>query len=596
MVGQGRSKVFLIVTIPTHLRVMLQTAELLQACGRYHAQVIYYPANVFHQNAENCSAAPFDAFLWTGEGFLPRARGLPQNVPAADGQKAVPSVELPNETEHSPSTLFLMRVYKSLLRICPILPSVDSSFLKGRYAKKIVRSSIESVINNVLIPFARACAHAFGVLLMIYRFLYAELRRKETNVLKSTSGGRSGLQRMFLRSFEATWKEGWSDIQGGSATVRRLRTAFREGLLSGVEDQKRFYLKFEELLAAEKPVLVILPEENLFYNSHLVVHAALASGIRSIVVPFTIVNTLEWAEAFYGLQRFHADFGWNRVIAKAFPNWVLEHRGRRLILPPTYVVGCEYLGAVPEHPWVINSGHALAIASESPFMSSYYQRAGIPCDKVRLTGTLADDRLFMLLQNQEQERKALENRWNLKLRGKIFLVGLPPDQFGGEKRNGCEFASYEELIRFMIGTIASHCSRSNTLLINLHPRINPAEVAYLEEYGARIIAEPIETLVPLVDVYVAVVSATIRLAMSCGVPVLNYDAYQYDYDDYKELSGVVEIKTKDGYRETVAALADDESFFSKMQVAQQETARLFGIVDGNAGKRLLALVDDIASS
>ena len=123
----------------------------------------------------------------------------------------------------------------------------------------------------------------------------------------------------------------------------------------------------------------------------------------------------------------------------------------------------------------------------------------------------------------------LGERFEVLIKKNIILIGLPPDQFGAGKRQGCEFDTYQDLIRFMVGTVTSLSGSDANVLINLHPRINPASVAWLKALGATIIDEPIERLVPLADIYVAVASATIRLGISCGIPVVNYDAYQYDY-------------------------------------------------------------------
>jgi hypothetical protein len=342
--------------------------------------------------------------------------------------------------------------------------------------------------------------------------------------------------------------------------------------------------------------LIVLPEANLFYNSQFVIRAAHLNTTPAVIVPFTIVNTLEWAEAFFDIPHYQANKGWNRLFAKAFPHWVLEHKGRRLILPPAYILGCEYFDMVPTIPWLINSCDADAIAAESQFMAGYYLRAGIQKEKVRFTGALSDDRLFALLKERELHRKALGERFAIQIREKVILIGLPPDQFGGGKRHGCEFDSYEELIQFMVGVVTSLCCSKATVLINLHPRIKYADVAWLSTLGVTIIDEPIDRLIPLADLYIAVASATIRLGISCGIPVINYDAYKYDYDDYQGLPGVCEVKNRHDYKSILNDLINDKSFYLKIHEAQKATASHLCVIDGRSSERLLNLFARLTSS
>jgi len=148
-------------------------------------------------------------------------------------------------------------------------------------------------------------------------------------------------------------------------------------------------------LVKEKINLVLMPEVNMFYYDHHVVRIANLLSIPVVVVPYTIVNTLEWAEAFIQEDHFSASNFPNSFFARAFPHWVLRHRNRELILPLTYILGCEYFNITPSNPWLINSGNVDTIAAESQFMCNYYERSGIAPEKIRFTGALSDDRIFL---------------------------------------------------------------------------------------------------------------------------------------------------------------------------------------------------------
>ncbi len=573
-------QVFLIVTIPTHLRVMMDVADLLRSSGRFDPQILYYPSEVFDRNHENCAQATHASFIWADGKFW-----------SSDGYQ---SFRASNSGPYEPSDSegkapvakrgirrFLNRgIYRRLLQWFPFLPS-SSNILATVYW-------LQSVLLRV--------AQGYGLLKLAIVALI-ELMLHLTRSSRDASAQLKTWLQIALRShFGREWRAAAAYRSGDNAgLLQRLKTTFSEGILGGLGRRKAFYQGLVEMLEKHEPVLVILPEENLFYDSHLAVSAARSLDIPCVVVPFTIANTLEWAEAFYDVKLYQVDSVWKRILAHVFPHWVLHHRGRCLILPAIHILACEYLDVVPDQPWVISSGPADAIAAESRFMSDYYLRAGIRPGKIRLTGALSDDKLYHLLQSREAQRAALSLRSGIALQERIVLIGLPPDQFGGGQREGCEFENYEALVRYIVATVAAQCNDA-TLLINLHPRTRRESVAYLESLGATIIAEPIENLVPLADVYVSVVSATIRLAIACGIPVINYDAYQYDYDDYKELPGVLEVKEKESFSATAEALIKDAAFYSKVRQAQQETAHHMCDIDGNAGVRMLALFEELSES
>lgn len=585
MPNRGSRKIFLIVTIPTHLRVLKEAADLLGTSGRYDPVMIYYPSAVFDQNHANCQYAPHEAYIWTGSRFVSKIDYLAGNWRTPTSVQGQPyggfapkgrlSRWLPNKG-----------YYRRLKRVFPFLPA-SAELVTG------VRRVI-SMIVAVLRFFAGAYGFLrSGLLGLVQSYKYPSVQEENERAYVN----RSWLQRFLLHIFAIEW--GSFTRQGREPEpgfIQRLVRLFSEGLFSGLHDQKTFHVGISELFKNENPLLVVLPEDNLFYNNQFVVRAAHLSAIPVVIVPFTIVNTLEWAEAFFDVALYQANKGWNRLFAIAFPRWVLQHRGRRLILPPVYILGCEYFDMVPHNPWLINSGHADVIAAESQFMSDYYLRAGIRKEKIRFTGALADDKLFSLINDRDQHRRILGGSFKVSIREKVILIGLPPDQFGAGKRQGCEFDTYQDLIQFMVGAVTSFSASDATVLLNLHPRINLANAAWLKALGATIIDEPIERLVPLADVYVAVASATIRLGISCGIPVVNYDAYQYDYDDYKGLAGVCEVKSKQDYKAVLEGLIHDQSFYSKIKSEQQVTAGNLCLVDGKAGERLLNLFDQLTAT
>src|SRR5258705_13776607 len=115
-------------------------------------------------------------------------------------------------------------------------------------------------------------------------------------------------------------------------------------------------------------------------------------------------------------------------MARAFPHWVHEHEGRKLIMPALEVLINEYLGLTPPNPWLMNSGFADALAAEGPYMADYYRRAGIDPDRIASTGSLADDELHVRLLRTEEYRAALYAELGLPREKRMLLISVPPNQ------------------------------------------------------------------------------------------------------------------------------------------------------------------------
>ena len=585
-------KVFIVVTIPTHLRVLMDVANIISSSGQYSPVIVYYPSAVFDQDYESCQQSPHEALIWTGNEFLPRGDYLKGDWKIKTNINDRGWIEsfwkVWHENSHIKWYISLPNkgIYLAMRKNLKFLPS--PSLLAYFYEK------IKFIITAIFIPF-----------ILIYqlvsyfksRLFLKQVETANQNLIEKSKKKQGWAQRLFINLFFYEWCLAKPIAHNGSLSfLRRIIKFLSKGLFTGISEQKIFFDNFFQILKNQNPVLTVIPEANLFYDSQFVVHAAHLNKVPVVIVPFTIVNTLEWAEGFFGSQRYWASTGWNRLFAKLFPHWTLVHKGRLLILPPLYILGCECFGMVPKVPWLINSGNVDAIAAESQFMSDYYTRAGIEKSKITVTGAPSDDKLHRLLCNREQMRSELAARCNINLRKKIVLIGLPPNQFGAGKRTGCEFDHHEDLIRFMVEVVLRESHDQCTVLINLHPRFKPHESLCLTEYEVAVVNEPIEHLVPLADVYIAVVSATIRLAISCGIPVVNYDAYQYNYDDYEGLDGVREVKSKEEYQKVINSLINDDSFFAEIQAQQQKTALMYCGLDGKSSVRLLTLVEKLTKN
>ena len=346
----------------------------------------------------------------------------------------------------------------------------------------------------------------------------------------------------------------------------------------------------EMLLDAVSPQLLVLGGDMVGYDTAVYVQLARRRGVRTLIVPSTMSNGLEQAEVYHADPNYHVR-GWaGALIARLFPKWVREHKGRRLFrVPPGRVLAMELAGLAPPLPWAFNSGYADAIAMESQAMIDYYAEVGMNDGRMVLTGTLSDDEMAARLANVRHIRSRLCAELGLDPGRPLVLVALPPDFLyltGG--RPECDFSTYNDLVEFWISTLSDQ--KGCSVVVALHPSVDAESMRHIERRGIRIGTWRTAEMVPACDVYVASISSTIRWAIACAKPVVNYDVYRYRYTDFHGVPGVLTMEEQDEFRSALRQLVEDEGYRAALSAAQAAASPNWALLDGKVGDRMLDLV------
>ena len=345
----------------------------------------------------------------------------------------------------------------------------------------------------------------------------------------------------------------------------------------------------ENFLGRLKPAALILPEDNVSYNTSIFTRWGHRHRVASVVIPFTIANETEAAEHLKDLPEHQVKGGLSRLVSNLFPEWVYRHHDQDLLLMSALkILANKYLGLSPKKPWLINSGNVSAIAVESPFMMNYYEQNGIAKEKLILTGSTSDDPLCANLKDKKKKLASLHRELKIKNKKPMLLCAIPPPWF---PRLQCEFDNYKELIDFWISNLAK--IKSYNVVITLHPRIDFRELEYIEEYGVKISRRSTAELIPLCSLYLASISATIRWAITCSKPVLNYDVYKYRFDDYETAAGVITFEKKNDFVKYLGRMTGDKRFYARYAQRQRDCMRDWGLLDGKSGERIIRLIDSM---
>src|SRR5262249_53148032 len=298
-------------------------------------------------------------------------------------------------------------------------------------------------------------------------------------------------------------------------------------LLRTVRDLVRpaiLIVSYRRLLRRSKIDLVVVAEDNVGGRSRVLVAAATRQNRPVLLVPYTFPNPDEPAATLGGFRGHQVRRPDQRLFAALRPRWERRTGNRRILrLPVGQALVMEVLGLAPRDPWIVNCGPA-TIAVESAAMSRQYHTLGCTDDKLAITGSPVDSVLATGLHERDRLRDKLRWRFGLNERP-LLLCALPPDQLTTYVGN-CEFKTYAELIDGWTSALQVVADRF-AIVVRPHPRTAQAALIPLRQAGFALSQDDTAELIPLCDLYVAALSATIRWAIACGRPVVNYDVYGY---------------------------------------------------------------------
>jgi hypothetical protein len=346
---------------------------------------------------------------------------------------------------------------------------------------------------------------------------------------------------------------------------------------------------YRRLLRHQRTALVVVAEDNVGGRSRSLVAAAAKLNIPRLLLPYTFCNPDEPVAALGHLSSHKIRHPLQRLFAAFRPRW--SYRGL-LRLPLTEALAMELCGLAPKNPWVPVCGPA-AIAAESPAMLKHYRALGCAEDEVMLTGAPVDMIFESALADRATRRSTLRQQHQLANRP-ILLCALPPDQLSTRSASS-EFADYADLVAAWADALSA-VSDKFSVLVRPHPRIANAALEPLRQRGIAIAHEDTAGLVPLCDLFVAALSATIRWAIACGQPAISYDVYRYHYADYDGLQGVISVDSAHAFRTVLAELAREPRRLAALACAQAQNAAEWGCLDGGSKERLLALVDRLVGA
>lgn len=335
--------------------------------------------------------------------------------------------------------------------------------------------------------------------------------------------------------------------------------------------------------------VLLLPEDVVGLVTPQAVRAARDLDIPSIILPYTIANQEEAFRSLAQNPQYQRRLLGNFVVSLFHARWVMSRGGTSLVrLPAPYIVGHVLTGTSPPDPWMMNSGFASCIAVESEVMAQYYRDGGIEDGRMQIVGALYDDVLARYRMHRSDERTVLRRELGLQGERPIILIGGCPNQLLGPVP-GFDFKDLNELVDFLAQCLKSAHADCH-VIVRPHPNY-PELGQMFETYGFVSTMVDTARLVALSDLYLAFASATIRWAIACGIPSINYDVFHYDYDDYKEVPGVWNAAAPDEVSQAIRSLLPGSASYEEARMRAEGEMTRWGTLDGQSARRITGLIE-----
>lgn len=344
--------------------------------------------------------------------------------------------------------------------------------------------------------------------------------------------------------------------------------------------------KYSEFLIKNNASLLIVSEDGPGSNFHLIKSSA-DCNVNSLILPYE----------YSGLQQMLIGAK-SRYNYKLFKNTLTQE----VIEKCYFMVDDVYYGffsieeikaynktkVLPGNLKTVHGGCATKLAAESAAMEHHYICEKIKKEKIVLTGSVNDDQLKELLSKRESAKMKLYNNFDFDSTKKLIVFSFIPEYPGNKI-----FKDYHDYISSVSGSLSE--IRDFEVVYQFHPAVPESDRKIAYDLNLKICDWPTLELIAVADLYATSYSSTIRWAIAAAVPVLNINMYAFNYEDFSNCRGVMEIKSRKDFDLNIKKLKEGTSLYNDLLQAQRNDAEQWGMQDGNSGERIVQLIDTLCA-
>lgn len=377
--------------------------------------------------------------------------------------------------------------------------------------------------------------------------------------------------------------------------ILKFRDKVKTFLESPVIDSKPLHQSFKlraevmnKLINKMSPSAIILGGDLVGHDTAIIIKEAKKHNIKTIVLTPILANGDDPANMLAYLEAFSMENPINRLVGKIFPKWVHKYKDKDVLrLPASQIFLYKRLGIEPPLPWVFNSGHYDLMFVEGQEAYDYYIKAGLGKNKIRIVGNVNHDVLYEKYSRREELREELCNKYNFDKGKKLIISTMHPDYMLGVE----DFANHHEFTKYWCNILTN--LPDVNILGCIHPGVDEKFYKKFETDNFKIFDGCTIDIAGLGDIFVTVYSSALKWAIMTGIPVVNYDLAKVNYNFYDNTPGVLTINNKRDFENILTRLISDEAYYSDVVNLQKEKSDSWGLLDGRASERILAILNSI---
>lgn len=346
-----------------------------------------------------------------------------------------------------------------------------------------------------------------------------------------------------------------------------------------------------EVLEQTRPDALIVNEDGISGNLPLIT-AAKHRNIKVLDVPFGFFLGSEFdadlarKQASGELQRPAP--GRERLMQWLAPQWLKRGQFAGAIMyADLYILAAEAMGITLEDAWTVHGGRADVLCAESDFTARSYRSEGVRPDKIVVTGSPYGDVIFDTLSQDPSAKQAFGRAAFIDNDRKRLLVSWPPS-YHDSRPGANEFATYEEMTRTVLGFLGTLPNVQVT--VSLHPAAGEEARRAVLDAGLTPTDEYVIELIPKHDIFLTSFSSTIRWATAAGKPVVNYDAYRWQFRHF-DSGGFFNEGSFAGLKARISELVDSEAAYRVAAEAQLRDGPRWGSIDGRSTERIVGALE-----
>ena len=235
------------------------------------------------------------------------------------------------------------------------------------------------------------------------------------------------------------------------------------------------------------------------------------------------------------------------------------------------------------------SGYSNYIFVESNKIKQYYVSRGITINKIKVTGGIVDDEIYRIKKKKKYYLSMLKKELGIKSNKPILLIGGCTDQSQNCPYGGFDFNDFKEFADFFQNNLKKMVHNFE-IIFRPHPNFNmfKENQDFIKKTNIDIVK-----LIPLCDLYISFASATIRWSILSSVPTINYDVFNYKFDDYNNVNGLINIDNKVDFKKKLDLINKNLKFLKKQHFLLKESALEFGRDDGKSSETIINEINKI---